>query len=107
MDEQAWAAVVGASIQGGAFFLVAWLVRRVFQHTIPRLSEDFKESLSTVTKTFKEELREQRNDFKEELRESRKDFHAALQAEREYLGKRIDRLSDGIENLVKEMRERP
>lgn len=105
MGEAQITSLVETSIQVGAFALVAWLVRRVFQHTIPRLSGDFKEALVSQHELFREELRCQRQDFKDELKLQREAFQLALQAEREYLGKRIDRLSDSVEDLVKELRK--
>jgi hypothetical protein len=106
MGEATIAGIVETSIQVGAFALVAWLVRRVFQHTIPRLSGDFKEALGSQRDLFKEELRAQREDFKESLKAQLESFQNCLHAEREYLAKRIDRLSDNVEELVKELRSR-
>jgi len=92
-------------IIGGAsaLSLLAWLVRRTFTHTIPRLADDFKASLATVTNFFKEELTASRNAFREELKEQRSDFQDSMRQLREdfrgevqYLGQRIDRLSDVV-----------
>jgi len=91
--------------------LVAWLVRRVFTHTIPRLAKDYKESLERQQQLFQTSLEKQqesfhsalerqRNDFKESLTQERTDFKEALREEREYIGKRLDRLSDAVERLA-------
>ncbi len=103
MDEQYVFRLVEIGVGGAAFTLLAWLVRRTFTHTIPRLASDFKESLKSTNEFFKEELRTTRDDFRNELKEQRQDFQDSLKQLREdfkgeiqYLGQRIDRLSDAV-----------
>lgn len=90
--------------------LVAWLVRRVFTHTIPRLADQYQKSLERQQDLFTASLDKQQNifqialseqrvDFKEALAQERQDFREALREEREQLGKRLDRLSDAVERL--------
>lgn len=85
---------------GMIILLVAWLVRRVFTHTIPRLAEDFKESLGKQQELFTEQLADQRNDFKQALVEQRTDFKEALRMERDQFGVKLDRLADAVERLL-------
>ncbi len=108
MDEQYVFRVI--EVVGGvsAFSLLAWLVRRTFTHTIPRLASDFKESLQTATDFFKAELKTSRDDFRAELKEQREDFQKSLEqlradfkSEIQYLGQRIDRLSDAVRDRNK------
>lgn len=87
---------------GTIILLVAWLVRRVFTHTIPRLATDFKEALTNQQTLFLKQLDEQRIDFKEALAEQRTDFREALKEERDQLGKKLDRLSQAVEALLRE-----
>jgi len=68
----------------GAFGLVAWLLRRVFTHTIPRLTTSFSASLDKQAVIFREQLGEQQVLFQEELKQCRKDFSAELRSQREY-----------------------
>ena len=86
-----------------ALSLLGWLVKRTFTHTIPRLATDFKESLSGITNHFRDEMRASREEFREELRAQRAEFAESLKQLREdfkgeiqYLGQRIDRLSDAV-----------
>ena len=108
MDEQSVFRLVELGVGAAAFTLLAWLVRRTFTHTIPRLAADFKESLQTATDFFKSELKTSRDDFRAELREQREDFQKSLAQLREdfkgeiqYLGQRIDRLSDAVRDRNK------
>ena len=103
MDDEIVVRIVEVTVGASAFTLLAWLVRRTFTHTIPRLATDFKESLKTATDFFKEELRTSRDDFRSELREQRADFQKSqaqlredFKGEIQYLGQRIDRLSDAV-----------
>ena len=83
-----------------ALGLMAWLVRRVFTHTIPRLAQDFKETLQSEQKLFVGQLDDQRSDFKEMLTQQREDFKEAMKDERIYLGQKIDRLAEAIDTLI-------
>lgn len=86
-----------------AFGLLAWLVRRTFTHTIPRLAADFKEAMDRLLSFARDELKATREEFRQEQREQRADFQNALKnlrddfkSEIQYLGQRIDRLSDAV-----------
>ena len=83
-----------------ALGLMAWLVRRVFTHTIPRLAQDFRETLQSEQKLFTNQLTEQRDDFKEMLTQQREDFKESMKDERIYLGNKIDRLAEAVETLI-------
>jgi biopolymer transport protein ExbB/TolQ len=85
---------------GAIILLVTWLVRRVFTHTIPRLADDFKESLKTQQGLFIEQLERQRQDFREALSEQRTDFRDSLREERDQLGRKLDRLAEAVETLI-------
>ena len=76
--------------------LLAWLVRRTFTHTIPRLATDFKDALAEQHKFFSNQLEMQREDFKAALAQQRVDF----MGERDQFSKRLDRLSDAVESLT-------
>jgi hypothetical protein len=76
--------------------LLAWLVRRTFTHTIPRLATDFKDALSEQHKFFSNQLEMQREDFKAALAQQRVDF----MGERDQFSKRLDRLADAVESLT-------
>ena len=76
--------------------LLAWLVRRTFTHTIPRLADDFKSALAEQHKFFSSQLEMQREDFKAALAQQRVDF----MGERDQFSKRLDRLSDAVESLT-------
>jgi hypothetical protein len=80
--------------------LMAWLVRRVFTHTIPRLAEDFKESLRLQQEVFSKQLEIQRADFRAALAEQRADFKDSLLVERSQLAGKLDRLSDAVGGLL-------
>ena len=80
--------------------LVTWLVRRVFTHTIPRLAEDFKETLTKQQVAFLKQLEAQRIDFKDALAEQRDDFKTALKQDREQLGGKVDRLTDSVDRFI-------
>lgn len=80
--------------------LVTWLVRRVFTHTIPRLADDFKESLSKQHDMFAKQLEDQREDFKVALGEQRTDFKESLKQERDQFGVKLDRLTAVVEKLL-------
>ena len=83
-----------------ALGMMAWLVRRVFTHTIPRLAQDFRETLQSEQKLFTNQLTEQRDDFKEMLTQQREDFKESMKDERIYLGNKIDRLAEAVETLI-------
>jgi len=85
---------------GASILLVVWLVRRVFTHTIPRLAEDFKESLAKQQTQFLKHLEDQRVDYKETLQAQRTDFREALRDERDELGKKLDRVAEAVEHLI-------
>jgi len=85
---------------GAIVGLVTWLVRRVFTHTIPRLAQDFKESLIQQQNMFVDQLAAQREDFKVAMREQREDFKEALVQERDDFGKRLDRLTTAVEKML-------
>lgn len=84
---------------GAIILLVTWLVRRVFTHTIPRLADDFKESLKGQQGLFIHQLEKQRSDFREALAEQRTDFRESLKEERDQLGRKLDRLAEAVETL--------
>lgn len=87
-----------------AITLLAWLIRRTFTHTIPRLAGDFKEALQQQFAFFQKEMKEQRDLFKEELKEQRealKELREDFKGEIQYLGQRIDRLSDSVRESKK------
>ena len=52
---------LGAIVNGGAFVVLAWLVRHTFQVTIPRLAADFRAALTEVTTAWREDLRAERD----------------------------------------------
>ena len=94
-----------------ALGLVSWLVRRIFTHTIPRLAGDFKEAMTLQLDSFSRVMKQQRDDFKEDTAQQREDFLSALsqmrkehredrQEDRDLFGRRLDRLSEGIERLL-------
>ena len=86
---------------GAIILLVVWLVRRVFAHTIPRLAEDFKEALKGQQSLFLEQLTIQRDDFRTALSEQRTDFRDSLKDEREQLGRKLDRLAEAVESIIR------
>jgi len=86
---------------GAIILLVVWLVRRVFTHTIPRLAEDFKEALKGQQGLFLEQLSKQRDDFRGALAEQRTDFRESLKDERDQLGRKLDRLAEAVETLIR------
>lgn len=111
-----YAAVAEALGSIGAFALVAWLLRRVFTHTIPRLADGFQASLDAQSKLFQEQLKHQqqlfhdelaqcRSDFRNELKEQREDFKEQIKEERELFMNRLDRMADAIASLEKAIRE--
>ncbi len=112
---------VGTIVQtaGGvsAFGLVAWLLKRVFTHTIPRLAKDFKQALDAQAAVLTEELRnqrslhereysQQREDFRAELQQQRNDFKDEMAREREFFAQQLQRLSTAVEHLERTLRER-
>lgn len=86
---------------GTCIVLVAWLVRRVFTHTIPRLAADFKEALTNQQTAFLAQLDQQRCDFHEALVDQRKDFREALKGEQEALARRLDHITDDLGVLTR------
>ena len=100
MDIKDLSPLLETGAMGAIIALVTWLVRRVFTHTIPRLAEDFKESLKSQQALFMEQLSSQRDDFKEALSEQRTDFKDALKEEREQIGEKLDKLSEAVEALL-------
>lgn len=90
----------GAGIM--ALALVVWIVRRVFSHTIPRLATDFRESLTSIQQHFKDEIAASREAFRQELALQRGDFKDALKDEREGFGRKLDRLADAVEELIRQ-----
>jgi len=90
-------AVAGATAIG----LVAWLVKRTFGHTIPRMAGDFKEALDGLTARFSEELRAQREEFRAELHVAREQFRAELAAQRADFKTELTGLGEKIEKLAK------
>jgi len=107
---------LGTAIQAGgglgAFGLIAWLVKRVFTHTIPRLAKDFKDSLQVQSDLFAQELKYQRelfeqesirmrDDFRAELQKQREDFKNGITREREFFDEQLTKLSASIDLLDK------
>jgi hypothetical protein len=90
-----------------AIGLVVWLVKRTFSHTIPRLSQDFKEALTVQASLFRDEIQRQRVDFRDELRLHREDLRDQLSR----LALQVQALSDTIailrEEIVLGERRRP
>lgn len=83
-----------------AFGLIAWLVRRVFTHTIPRLAQDFKDALAAQSKLLITELKlarelyerdaeRQRLSSQTELTHLREDFKVEIQREREFFADQL------------------
>ena len=101
---------IGPFVQTGgaltAFGLIAWLVRRVFMHTIPRLAKGYEQSLESVQNRFYEELRLSRSDFKEELRAQREDFKEQIKAERDTFCNHLEKMTDAIKSLEDAVRGR-
>lgn len=87
---------------GAIILLVTWLVRRVFTHTIPRLADDFKDSLKGQQALFIDQLEKQREDFRTALSEQRTDFRESLKEERDQLGVKLDRLAEAVETLIRQ-----
>ena len=104
MDIKDLSPLLEMGAMGAIIALVTWLVRRVFTHTIPRLAEDFKESLKSQQALFMDQLGSQRDDFKQALSEQRTDFKEALQEEREQIGAKLDKLTEAVEALLNESR---
>lgn len=98
-------ALVETGATGVIVLLVVWLIRRVFTHTIPRLADDFKEALKTQQGLFIAQLEKQRDDFREALGEQRTDFRESLKDERDQLGRKLDRLAEAVESLIRQPRE--
>jgi len=90
----------------GAFGLLAWLVRRVFTHTIPRLAKGYEDSLKDVQDRFYEELRMSRADFKEELRAQREDFKEQIKLERDTFCAQLEKMTAAIKSLEDTIRRR-
>lgn len=107
MEVKDFAPLLETGATGTIILLVAWLVRRVFTHTIPRLAEDFKESLKSQQSVFLDQLEKQREDFREALSEQRGDFRESIKNEREDFGRKIDRLSNAVERIVRQSVESP
>lgn len=95
-------AIIETGATGAIVLLATWLVRRVFTHTIPRLADDFKDSLKTQQLLFIDQLEKQRNDFREALSEQRTDFRESLKEERDQLGLKLDRLAEAVETLIRQ-----
>ena len=95
-------AILETGATGAIVLLVTWLVRRVFTHTIPRLADDFKESLKGQQILFIDQLEKQREDFRTALSEQRTDFRESLKEERDQLGLKLDRLAEAVETLIRQ-----
>lgn len=54
------------AVNGGAFVILAWLIRHTFQHTVPRIVSQFSQSLKEQQGTFQEEMRLERAAHKDE-----------------------------------------
>lgn len=54
-------------VNGGAFVILAWLIRHTFTHTVPRIVDQFSESLKDQQGTFREEMRLEREAHKDEV----------------------------------------
>jgi glutathionylspermidine synthase len=90
-----WAGI-GANI--GAISLIAWLVRHTFQHTIPRLADQFAKSLEDTRKSFTEALDKQHLHYMAVVDRLRDDS----KAERREFIETIDKLrQDSKESLNK------
>lgn len=112
MDENLITAIqaTGGAVGMG---LVAWVLRRVFTHTIPRLASDFKDSLKQIQalfiqqqQDFREEMKESRAVFAQELHTQRSEFRDELKCEREEIGGRMDKLTQAVSTLVHEIRKK-
>lgn len=79
--------------------LVAWLVKRVFTHTIPRLAEDFKVALDRQLNAFSESLGAMRTEFTEELRAQRKEFFEEIRESRSECRSCRDKMDDLIRTV--------
>jgi hypothetical protein len=101
MEAQDFGSLFETGATGAAILLVAWLVRRVFTHTIPRLADDFKDSLKTQQALFIDQLEKQREDFRTALGDQRTDFRESLKDERDQLGVKLDRLAEAVESLIR------
>lgn len=66
-------------INGGAFVILAWLIRHTFQHTVPRIVDQF-----TVA------LKDQQTVFREEMAATRESSAESLRLEREAHTKEVD-----------------
>jgi flagellar motility protein MotE (MotC chaperone) len=108
--------VVQITTGATAFALIAWVLKRVFNYTIPRLAADFKESLAKQQEIFQAELQRQRETFereltqlrlemREELKEQRKEFREELQREREFFEHQLMRLNRTLEALEQFMKD--
>lgn len=95
----------------GAFALVAWLVRHTFNHTIPRLAEDFKDMLTAQREAAVGTINSERTAFIEEQKAQRKDFldelrrltDAARSERGDWLDK-MDKLREEVASLRDELR---
>ena len=94
-------ALLETGATGAIVLLVTWLVRRVFTHTIPRLADNFKDSLKNQQELFIDQLEKQREDFRAALAEQRTDFRESLRDERDQLGRKLDRLAEAVETLIR------
>lgn len=100
----------------GAFGLIAWVLKRVFTHTIPRMAVDFKDSLESQSRTFASGLQTQREmfevevirmreDFRAELSQQRQDFKDEIRRERDFFGQQLERLTQAINQLEQTLQE--
>lgn len=87
--------------------MMAWLIKKTFGHTIPRLSKQYKDSLDKILATFEARQSEsfgmlttlienQRGDFLESLTAQR----AAMKNELRDLSRTVDRLEKAIDRLA-------
>lgn len=106
--------LIGTVIQSvggvGAFGLIAWVLKRVFIHTIPRLAQDYKDALKEQQQTWMEEMKETRLAFKDEVHRQteifqseilnqRENYRQELQREREFFANHLEKLTKAVENL--------
>ena len=98
----------GVAAAGGAGSLMLagllWLMKRVFGITIPRLSNDFRESLKAQLTEHREALRELRALDREDAKQARADFKEALRDITTGIEAKLDRLSTAVERMDQTLR---
>lgn len=86
---------IGLGVNAGLVGLFGWVVRHVFQHTIPRLAGTFENSLDKITEAFDKSMAEERRLFREEMKEQRDAIIGVINAQH--------RFADRLEELLRRL----